>query len=567
MSRSRRSRAPLAGLACALLAGACTTPMGPLPEPKAEEAAPELPATAVLEESLAQTARVPSTPGRALPQAVSEALLPPIRLSRKGDVAEDQRRYDVTVDAADAREFFMNLVEDTPHNIVIDPAVQGDISLALKDVTIQEALEAVRDVYGYQFRKTSYGYHIMPGGLQTRVYELDYLNIGRQGATQTSVSSGTVAQESGSAEVGSRISTSVNANFWRDLTKSVRDLVGDEDGRTVVAIPDAGVILVRAMPAELREVAGFLERTEINLRRQVILEAKVLEVTLTDGHRQGINWAKIADHDSAHIIAAQTGGGSILDSGVSEIAAATGLLDPLGPPTLPEGTVTSAFGGVFSVGVVSDDFSAFIELLETQGSVRTLSSPRVSTLNNQKAVIKVGQDEFFVTDVSSTTVTGTATTTTPEIELTPFFSGIALDVTPQINKGGEIILHVHPSISEVKDQTKTVTISGSAQTLPLALSTIRESDSVVRVRSGQVIAIGGLMQDNHDESWAGTPGLDRIPFVGGLFRHRRESVEKTELVILLRAMAVGPDTWREQLEEARDRVEQLERSGPRGRRK
>ena len=550
-------RASLAATLCIL--GACQTPLLRLPD--SDGAAPvELPATAVIEESLARTSRVPSTPGRALPEAVSEALLPPIRLSRGAGMADDERRYDVTVDAASARAFFMNLVEDTPYNVVIDPAVEGEITLALKDVSIQEAMEAVRDVYGYQFRRTSYGYHIMPGGMQTRIFQVDYLNVGREGATQTRVSSGTVAEESGSSDSGSRISTSVNSNFWRDLTRSVEEIVGGGEGRTVVVIADAGLILVHALPAELRVVGQFLEQAQLNLQRQVILEAKILEVTLTDGFRSGINWAQLASHDSARILAAQTGGGSILDSGLSEIAAAAGLLDPSAPPVPPDGSVVSAFGGVFTLAVASDNFAAFIELLESQGNVRTLSSPRISTLNNQKAIIKVGQDEFFVTDVSSTTVTGTATTTTPEIELTPFFSGIALDVTPQISQNGEIILHVHPSISVVRDQTKTVTISGSAQTLPLALSTIRESDSVVRVRSGQVIVIGGLMQDTSNEQWAGSPGLDRIPFLGGLFRHRKDVTRKNELVILLRAIAVGPDSWRQTLEETRDRIESLERT-------
>ena len=512
---------------------------GPTPGPTQ---APELPATAVIQESLDQTARVPSAPGRALPEAVSEALLPPIRLSRAGALSVDERRYDVTVDEADARQFFMNLVEDTPYNVVIDPAVEGQISLALKDVTIQEAMEAVRDVYGYQFRRTSYGYHVLPGGLQTRVFEVDYLDISREGATQTTVSSGTVSEASGGAgETGSRISTTASVNFWRDITTSLTKIVGQDEGRAVMTIPQTGLVLVRAMPAELRDVETFLERAQISLGRQVILEAKILEVTLTDGFQSGINWAKLHDiSSSTQILTAQTGGGTALASGLSGIAGNAGLLDPSGPPVLPEGTELSAFGGVFSILINSSSFLAFIELLETQGNVKTLSSPRISTLNNQKAVIKVGQDEFFVTEISSTTVTGTATTTTPEIELTAFFSGIALDVTPQISQSGEIILHVHPSISEVTDQTKTITISGTTQSLPLALSTIRESDSVVRVKSGQVIAIGGLMQTTTVEEWAGSPGLDRIPFLGSLFRHQRDVTRKNELVILLRATAIGP---------------------------
>jgi MSHA biogenesis protein MshL len=541
---------------CTLLTSGCLTPLAGAPGAEPESVV-ELPATQVVQEGLAQTARVPSAPPRTLPKAVREALLPPIRLSRSGSAA-DERRYDVTVDGTDARDFFMNLVEDTPYNVVIDPAIEGQISLALKDVTIQEAMEAVRDVYGYQFRRTSYGYHIMPGGLQTRVFQMDYLNVARQGTTRTSVSSGTVAEEAGDAS-GSQISTSMNADFWTDLTASLVKIVGNDEGRSVVAVANAGLVLVRAMPGELRDVEAFLEQSQINLQRQVILEAKILEVRLDDGFQSGINWAKLAQHSATEILAAQIGGGTSLASGLSEITGNTGILNPGGPPSIPEGSESSAFGGVFTLALQGDDFAAFVELLETQGSVRTLSSPRVSTLNSQKAVIKVGSDEFFVTEVSSTTVTGTATTTTPEIELTPFFSGIALDVTPQISQNGEIILHVHPSISEVTDQTKTITISGTTQTLPLALSTIRESDSVVRVHSGQVIVIGGLMQDIGSEEWAGTPGLARLPFLGSLFRHQRDVTRMSELVILLRAIAVGPDSWRQTLEETRDRVERLER--------
>ncbi len=556
LSMSRRSTPGLlAAVLTVSLSSGCQF-LGPAPGPTEP---PELPATAIMQESLDQTARVPAAPGRALPEAVSEALLPPIRLSRPGAVPDDERRYDVTVDEADARQFFMNLVEDTPYNVVIDPAVDGQISLALKDVTIQEAMEAVRDVYGYQFRRTSYGYHVLPGGLQTRIFEVNYLDVAREGGTQTTVSSGTVSETTG--ETGSRISTTGSVNFWQDITSSLTSIIGQDEGRSVTAIPQASLIMVRAMPAELREVASFLEQAQVNLRRQVVLEAKILEVTLTDGFQSGINWAHLHElSNSTTVLTAQTGGGTALASGLSGIAGNAGLLDPAGPPVPPEGTELSAFGGVFSITIRSDDFLSFIELLETQGSVRTLSSPRISTLNNQKAVIKVGQDEFFVTEVSSTTVTGTATTTTPEIELTPFFSGIALDVTPQISQNGEIILHVHPSISEVTDQTKTITISGTTQQLPLALSTIRESDSVVRVRSGQVIAIGGLMQEITVEEWAGSPGLDRIPLLGSLFRHQRDVKRKNELVILLRAIAVGPDTWRQQLEDTRDRVESMERS-------
>ena len=177
---------------------------------------------------------------------------------------------------------------------------------------------------------------------------------------------------------------------------------------------------------------------------------------------------------------------------------------PLGGDPLDDRSgnpVTLAFasqtiGAAFALALDIGDFNAFVELLEAQGDTRVLSSPRVATLNNQKAVIKAGTDEFFVTDVSSNTVTGTAATTSRDVTLTPFFSGIALDVTPQISADGEVILHIHPTVSEVTDQTKELTVSGETDALPLAFSEIRESDSVVKAKSGQIIAIGGLMRNS-----------------------------------------------------------------------
>jgi MSHA biogenesis protein MshL len=214
-------------------------------------------------------------------------------------------------------------------------------------------------------------------------------------------------------------------------------------------------------------------------------------------------------------------------------------------------TLGAAFAMAFDIG----DFNAFVELLETQGDTRVLSSPRVATLNNQKAVIKAGTDEFFVTAVRSNTVTGTASTTSRDVTLTPFFSGIALDVTPQISASGEVTLHIHPTVSEVTDQTKVLTISGQTDTLPLAFSEIREADSVVKARSGQIIAIGGLMRTSSRRENYSTPVLGRVPGLKRLFGGSREVETKTELVILLRPIVVDDDEdWPRVMQPAADRL-------------
>jgi MSHA biogenesis protein MshL len=199
-------------------------------------------------------------------------------------------------------------------------------------------------------------------------------------------------------------------------------------------------------------------------------------------------------------------------------------------------------------------------LLETQGSVQVLSSPRISTVNNQKALIKVGQDEFFVTEISNDTTTSSGgTTTNPEVELTPFFSGISLDVTPQISENEDIILHIHPSISEVEDQSKVIAVGDQVFQLPLALSTIRETDSVVYARSGQVVVLGGLMQNRSADSNSGTPLLGKLPVLGHLFAQQRNQTVKSELVILLRPVIMGPNGLPESTERSRERFDKFRR--------
>ena len=232
-------------------------------------------------------------------------------------------------------------------------------------------------------------------------------------------------------------------------------------------------------------------------------------------------------------------------------------IGPGNPVTsFPSSTVGSAFALALDIG----NFNAFVELLEAQGKTRVLSSPRVATLNNQKAVIKAGTDEFFVTNVRSNTVTGTAATTSRDVTLTPFFSGIALDVTPQISADGDVILHIHPTVSEVTDQTKKLTISGQTDELPLAFSEVRESDSIVRAKSGQIIAIGGLMRNKSQKQDYSTPVLGRVPGLKRLFGSTRDTEAKTELIILLKPIVVDEDAdWPRLIRPAAERLRALGR--------
>lgn len=512
-----------------------------------------------------------STSTNELPANVADALLPQSAINLpSGTVEKIEPRFDIAVKRAYARSFFMSLVKDTPYNMVVHPGVEGKITLNLNDVTIPEVMDMVYSIYGYEYERTKNGFIVHPNKIQSRIYTVNYLNVTRSGQSATRVSSGQPSErgsssssdstnESSSQSVlaASNINTESTADFWSEIKASVGTVIGTGDGKSVVISPQAGLIIVRAYPSELRKVEEFLVAAEIIMQRQVILEAKIIEVELKDGYQQGINWASLSD--SGNTLIGQTGGGSILGSaeGVSGIAGNTGNLDPANFNQLAGNTV-SAFGGMFSLAVNTGNFTAFFEFLETQGNMQVLSSPRVSTVNNQKAVIKVGTDEFFVTDVSTTTTSGVTTTTTPDVTLTPFFSGISLDVTPQIDKEGSIILHIHPTISEVVDQQKNITVGDQTMALPLAFSKIRESDSIVHAKNGQIVVIGGLMTNKLVREESGVPILSSIPILGELFKHTSEQEVKSELVILLKPIVIDQDdSWLKVIDDSSNRVKQI----------
>lgn len=543
-----------------LFAGCAPPPRGGAPLEAINQTLAEPPAVAL-------QAAVPQPPPE-----IRSALIPAAPLLATTPELKNEARFDIAASQVAARDFFMSLVEGSPINMIVHPEVSGNISVDLKNTTIEEVLQVIHNVYGYPYFKTGNIYQVMPAGLQARTFQVNYLNLVRKGVSQTRVSSGQVTQTGNSNDSGdsnestnannsgttsgSQIDTESTADFWTELRGAIQGLVGSDGGRKVVVQPQASVVVVVAMPDELRQVEAYLQAIQSNLQRQVVIEAKIIEVSLSDGFQTGINWAALAETSGKSALIGQTGGGSVFNNGLTESAGNNGNLTP--GSVLPNGLDSLAFGGVFSLALNFNDFQAFVEMLESQGDVQVLSSPRISTINNQKAVIKVGSDEYFVTDISSDTNTGTTTTSSNDITLTPFFSGIALDVTPQISANGQITLHIHPTVSEVVDQNKQINVFGVNQSIPVAFSTIRESDSVVYANSGQLVVIGGLMQENTDKEESGVPVLSKIPGLGALFRHTKATSRKSELVILLRPQVIGsPADWEAALEASRQRINQL----------
>ncbi|HYM33772.1 MAG TPA: pilus (MSHA type) biogenesis protein MshL, partial [Steroidobacteraceae bacterium] len=372
--------------------------------------------------------------------------------------------------------------------------------------------------------------------------------------TDNSGQSGGTAHETSATSV----QTHQEADFWGTLDKTLHAIIGNEHDRSVVVNSQSGVIVVHASPSELRDVEDYLHKTEQAAMRQVVLEAKIVEVELNDDYQAGINWAAVLSRGNSHYTFGQTAPPMGFGDNLLKQQGNAGVLTPGTPVTsLPFTTL----GGAFTIAANFTDFASYIELLGVQGNTRVLSSPRVSTLNNQKAVIKSGSDEFFVTAVSSNTVTGTASNTSLNVDFTPFFSGVALDVTPQISEDGQVILHIHPSVSEVTDKVKTVSFGGSTDSIPLAFSQIRESDSIVKARNGQVIVIGGLMREVRNRSQYKMPGLGSVPLVGRLFRSEQNTKQTVELVILLRPIVINDGEWPKLVDEQTQGVNELEKRG------
>jgi MSHA biogenesis protein MshL len=520
-------------------------------------------------------------PAAAPPSAPVAPAAPPVAAAPAAVPAPVEARFDLIVSGANARDVFLGMVADTRYSMLMHPDVGGVLSVTLRGVTVREALESIRDVYGYDFKIEGRRITVYPPTMQTRLFTVTYLHNKRQGKSEVRVA-GTGAPTNSVSGMGvtggsttvtsttpdsSQISTSTASDIWGETAEALRALIGisagNSNGRAVITSPQASTIAVRAMPDELRQVEKFLRASKIAVERQVMLEAKIVEIELREGFKSGIDWSLMRGDG----ILGQTSGN-----------ASNPLLgNTEGKPTLP---ITPAVlfgellglppgaGGTLGLSIATKSFQAILGFLEAQGNTQVLSSPRIATLNNQKAVLKVGTDEYFVTNVSGGSVTPgnnatNGTTSLPTITLTPFFSGIALDVTPQIDEGGMITLHLRPSVTVVTEKTKRIDLGEIGNyKLPLASSNVNETDTVVRVPDGNIVAIGGLMQMESSRNNSGLPGAGSNDVTRTLLSNTQDTGRKKELVVLIRPTVIrSNEDWERTTQEAIASLE--EAAGPR----
>lgn len=595
------------------------------------------------------------------PAAVLSALLPPLRTGMpKTSSRQLEPRFDLVVTDAPINQVLMAIVSDTRYSILLSPktvppgppAVAGAqptanaasgtsraterLTVNLKDVTVFEALEAVRELYGYEYTVDGTRIYVQPPELRTSLYQVNYILGQRRGVSDLQVIGGSSSGSASGASSGASSSTSTlgsgtgattgsyasiqasalstisKSDVWGEMEDALRTVLGCQiakeqpkgsgsasggsgnssradvsyvgdsqlgerlrgvdgcsEGRAMTVNQMSGTILVRGMPKELRLIENLLRTMQINIERQVIIEAKIIDVELNSDSQQGINWAGFNRGWHQVSVGANT---SLIDGTKGDTAGSVNPGTSLGSllSTQMLGVATpNAFSAGLGVALQFTNFSALINFLQTQGQVHVLSSPRIATLNNQKAVLKVGSEESFVTNASGGQITaGTggspATTTNPTITYQPFFSGISLDVTPQIDDNDKITLHVHSMVNSIAVKDKLAIISSSGdRSLPFAVNSISETDSVVKTRDGQVIVIGGLMTESGADNRSKVPGLGDIPGPGSLFSRGAQKTVKRELVILLKPTVVkGDSTWTSDIAATQGRMEKLESTTP-----
>jgi len=436
--------------------------------------------------------------------------------------------YSLRVRDGKLQDVLLALAQDSGENLVVDPEVTGTVTVNLNRVSLEQALDALLTQLGYSYRREGRLIRISRPVLETRLFSVNYVSTNRKGDKTIVATHGSGAGGEQISASETRIAGKDETDFWAEIQEGLTAIIftdekptavlrarqagvvssmSSKDGRKLVISRMTGIIQVRDYPDRLREAARFLEQMEATIQRQVFIEARFLEVTLLKEFKTGIRWDNIQNELLNLDLTELALSWNIFGGGTS--SSATGALLVAGAPL-------AASGAEF---VLSD----LVEALETQGKVKALASPKVATLNNQTAIVKVArQDVYFTSEISQGDVSTLQSFTPNTIDV-----GVILDVTPQIGPDGTITMNIHPSITAEFDRV------AAPDGTEFPLLRIRETDTVVKVRDGQTIIIAGLIEETDQRQRVGLPCLTNLPTLQYLFGYRQEKTEKTELVILI----------------------------------
>ena len=520
----------------------------------------------------------------AIPQPVQQTVsLPRPKATGKTET------YSVVVNNVKAQDLLFALARDAKLNVDIHPGITGTVTLNAIDQTLPQLLTRISKQIDMRFELDGPNLAVMPDTPYLKNYQIDYVNMARDVtgtvSTNTQISTSSLTTTGGGASGNGntsriQIENKSKNRFWESLEKNLKDLLYETDkvfpegstetvteqnnslstsgtgstsptvsaargsqvnqtlagspnpasiqnnGATVVkrmtfreaasviSSPETGVVSVRATSRQHEKVQEFIDRVMGNARRQVLIEATIVEVELSDGYQQGIEWSRLRDDNSGFSVT---------------------------QPSLATNATNSVTPFVFSYLNKSNPLNllATVNLLQSFGNLKVLSSPKLTVLNNQTATLKVSE-EFVYFNVKSDIAAGTlgtaatkAITTTPQSVSVGFF----MSLTAQISGNDTVTLNVRPSISSISALKKDPNPDISIDNLVPQIRT-REIESMMRIESGDIAVLGGLMEDNLDNNTGRTPGLGSIPIFGELLNKRSNASKKTELVIFLRPTVI-----------------------------
>jgi MSHA biogenesis protein MshL len=439
--------------------------------------------------------------------------------------AQKLQTFTVVVTDIPVNELLFALARDARLNLDIDPSINGRVSINAVDQTLPQILKRISRQVSLRYHLDGPNFIIERDTPFIRIYTIDYLNMARISSSTVEVASeiastGTGGSDGGSGDGGgSNSSTTVTNetenNFWETLEENLEQLASSEEySGSIISNRETGTISVRATSAAHEDIQHFLDQVLSSARRQVLIEATVVEVRLNDDFQAGVDWSRIATGD----------GWSLTQSLLSTTT--------LG---------TSPFVSATFIDTNADrTVSAAIKALDSFGEVSVMSSPKIMALNNQTSILKVVDNIVYFSVEQDQTITETQTNTNFDVTIHTVPVGFVMNVTPFITENDEVVLNIRPTISRILRFVPTPVRLDPDTGEPLSTPnlipeiTVREMESVLRVADGHTAVIGGLMQDTASETSEGLPGLHDARGIGVLFGVKTQELDKTELVIFLR---------------------------------
>ncbi len=472
-----------------------------------------------------------------IPETVSTAPALPAPQPRP-----DLETYTVIVNQVPVRELLFSMARDARLNLDIDSDIDGQVTMNAIDQTLPKILERLASQVAINYQLEGETLHVMADKPFLQMYEIDYLNMSRISTgnvvvsteiSSTGAGANTEGNNSGGGSKGGNNSNTTVENssdnrFWQSLASNVSNIIGEDAkvsgdvitvSSNIIVNRESGMLGVRATARQHTQVQNFLGMVIGSAKRQVLIEATIAEVTLSDRYQAGIDWSLINKKDAGENLTQSLLGGN------------------LGQTPFFSANINGTADG--------NPLNVTLKALETFGDVKVLSSPKVMALNNQTAMLKVVDNQVYFTtnvEVSQAVSTGGVATALAvldtEVQTVPI--GFVMSVTPFIDNNDIVMMNVRPTISRIVDTVEDPNpeLANAGVTSEIPVIQVREIESVLKINNGDTAVIGGLMQDQVNKRTTGIPILSSIPLIGGLFSYRDDEYVKSELVIFIRPVVM-----------------------------